>query len=347
MKPCFALFATVVLLSAIAACTPQHATVTLVAGNPNDTTTLYQPFGMCCDGKGNLLVADAGRNSILIIKPNGEATILAGTEKEGNQDGDQKTASFCSPSGVCCDKAGNIYVAGFGGQNIRKISPDGTVTTVAGTGEEGYVDGPANIARFSSPRGICIDSNGNLFVGDCWNHRIRKITPEGMVSTFAGGGKTGELVVNDWRDGADTTARFDAPCGMAIDQNNNLYVADANNSCIRKITPKGFVSTIAGKGKEKGLTDGAMGISRLNVPTELTVANDLTIYFSDTYNHCIRKIDNKGVVTTLAGTGQKGYAGAEPLNSQLSSPRGICIYKGNLYFAEWGNHVIRKIGIEK
>jgi sugar lactone lactonase YvrE len=332
------------VLLTFVACEPKPQQLVIVAGD-KDTTIFNQPFGMCADGKGNLFIADVGRHCITLLETNGKAAVYAGSDKEGNTDGDKKIASFNAPSGVCFDRSGNMYIAGFGGQNIRKITHDGKVITAAGTGALGYIDGPAGQARFSSPRGICIDSKGNLFVGDCWNHRIRKIDTNGIVSTFAGGGKTGELVVNDWKDGADTTARFDAPCGMAIDKNDNIYVADANNNCIRKITPDGYVSTIAGIGKQRGLVDGPAGVSKLSVPTELTVTDENEVYFSDTYNNCIRKIDKNGIVSTLAGTGKKGFSNGLPLESLLSSPRGIVVSKGKLYFAEWGNHIIRKLNL--
>jgi hypothetical protein len=316
----------------------------IVAGN-KDTTIFIQPFGMCADEKGNLFIADVERHCITQREINGKISVFAGSERDSNNDGAKKIASFRAPSGICFDRSGNMYIAGFGGQNIRKITPEGNVITVAGNSELGYIDGPADRARFSAPRGICIDSKGNLFIGDCWNHRIRKIDTNGIVSTFAGGGKTGEDSVNDWKDGADTTARFDAPCGMAIDKNDNIYVADANNSCIRKITPDGNVSTIAGIGKQKGLVDGPPGVSKLNVPTELTVTDENEVYFSDTYNNCIRKIDTKGIVSTLAGTGQKGFSNGLPLESLLNSPRGICVSKGKLYFVEWRNHIIRELSL--
>ena len=332
----------ILFVTVFISCTETRRPLTIITGR-NDTTILAEPFGMCSDTKGNLYVADVGRRCILKVDGKGEVSVFAGSDKEGTADGTLNDVSFVGPSGICFDKKGNMYIAGFGGQNIRKISPDGIVSTLAGTGKEGYLDGAAHSAKFSSPRGICADSKGNIFVADCWNHRIRKISPDGVVTTFAGGGKTGELVVNDWKDGADTTARFDAPCGMSIDKNDNLYVADANNSCIRRITSDGYVTTIAGTGKQKGLKDGPYGKSLLNVPTEVFVSSESEVYFSDTYNHCIRKIDKEGVVTTLAGTGQKGLTEVDPKNSLLSSPRGICIYKNYLFFAEWGNHTIRKL----
>nr|WP_321354869.1 NHL repeat-containing protein [uncultured Draconibacterium sp.] len=327
----------------LSACSQQSQPVLTTVAGTSDTTLLVEPFGMCTDGSGNFYIADVGKHCISRVTPDGVVELFAGTAKPGTADGKLKSAEFDSPSGLCFDKDGNLYVAGFGGQNVRKISPDGEVTTVAGTGEEGYRNGPADEAIFSSPRGVCIDSKGNIFVADCWNHRIRKISSDGMVTTFAGGGKRGELVVNDWKDGADTTARFDAPCGLAIDANDNIFVADANNNSIRKITPDGRVTTLAGTDHRKGLVDGTKEEAVLNVPTELFAASDGTIFFSDTYNHCIRKITPDGRVITLVGTGEEGYSEQEPLESLLSNPRGICVYNGYLYFVEMGNHSLRKL----
>ncbi len=150
-------------------------------------------------------------------------------------------------------------------------------------------------------------------------------------------------MVNDWKDGADTTARFDAPCGLAIDAADNIFVADANNNSIRKITPEGMVTTLAGTNHRKGLVDGTKDEAVLNVPTELFAAPDGTIYFSDTYNHCIREITTDGRVITLVGTGEKGFSEQEPQESLLSNPRGICVYNGYLYFVEMSNHILRKL----
>ncbi|MDX8338559.1 NHL repeat-containing protein [Draconibacterium sp. IB214405] len=327
----------------LGACNQSPKSILTTVAEISDTTLLVEPFGMCSDGSGNFYIADVGKHCISRVTPEGEIEVFAGTGNPGAADGKLKSAEFNSPSGVCFDKKGNLYVAGFGGQNVRKISPDGEVTAVAGTGEEGYQDGPADEAIFSSPRGVCVDSKGNIFVADCWNHRIRKISPDGMVTTFAGGGKRGELVVNDWKDGADTTARFDAPCGLAIDAQDNIFVADANNNSIRKITPDGKVTTLAGTDHRKGLSDGTKEEAVLNVPTELFAVSDGTIYFSDTYNHCVRKITPEGGVVTLVGTGEEGFSEKEPLESLLSNPRGICVYNGYLYFVEMSNHTLRKL----
>lgn len=330
------------LIALVSCQQPESSALEIVVGE-TDTTLFSEPFGICSDIHGNLYVADAGHNQIKLVSPEREVTVFAGNGDAGNADGAPSLASFNYPSGICTDGIGNFYVAGFGGQNIRKISAEGVVTTIAGTGEEGYVDGKGSIAQFSSPRGICIDSKGNLFVGDCWNHRIRKITPDGMVSTFAGGGKRGELVANDWRDGRDTAARFDAPCGMAIDKDDNIYVADANNNCIRKISPEGVVTTLAGIAGKRESRDGPYGESMLNCPTELVVGKNGTIYFSDTYGNQVKMISSDGFVSAIAGTGEPGRINGEPLASTISSPRGITISGKYLYFIEFDNRLIRRI----
>jgi DNA-binding beta-propeller fold protein YncE len=326
---------------------PALAQVSLkIIAGATDTTLFLEPFGMCLDDAGNLYVADAGHNCIKKVTPVGEVTVYAGTGKRGYADGPALWAMFDSPSGLCFDKTGNLYVAGFGGQNIRKITPDGMVSTVAGTGEEGHSDGSANQALFSSPRGICVDSKGNLFVGDCWNHRIRKITPDGVVSTFAGGGLRGELVKNAWIDGKDTASRFDAPCGLSIDKNDNIYVADANNNCIRKITPEGMVTTLAGMVDVRAQKEGFYGVSTLSCPTELFVANDGCIFVSATYGEQICRIDPSGLMTFVAGNGKKGNKNTEPLFSELDWPRGICLRGDELIWIEFGNRIIRTMRVD-
>jgi DNA-binding beta-propeller fold protein YncE len=192
------------------------------------------------------------------------------------------------------DGKGNLYVCSYAENTIRVVDAKGNVRSVITSRVEGYLDGPVAEARIRAPRGLVFDSRGNLFFSDCWNHRIRKITPAGIVSTLAGGGPTGVEAKAIWRDGTGAEARFFAPCGMAIDGDDNLYVADAENHRIRKITPRGVVTTIAGHGISgkagRGFADGPAAKSRLNTPTEVFVTADGSVYFSDTYGNRIRKI---------------------------------------------------------
>lgn len=192
------------------------------------------------------------------------------------------------------------------------------------------MDGIGEEAKFNYPRGIVIDSQGNLFVSDSWNHRIRKITSDGTVSTFAGGGKgalVNEVGANDedygtHKDGPDTTARFHTPCGLAIDSQDNIYVADALNHMIRKITKEGFVSTIVGNGTA-GYSEGSALEVSINTPTELTVAQNGEVIISDTYNNVVRKLTLDGNLVTLAGNGSKGDLDGLQIGSKIDYPRGI------------------------
>ncbi|MDR2208258.1 MAG: SMP-30/gluconolactonase/LRE family protein, partial [Azoarcus sp.] len=195
------------------------------------------PSDITIGAAGNLYVADTKNDRIRKITPTGEVSTLAGGE-EGFADGIGSDAKFDSPSGIAIDAAGNLYVVDTGNDRIRKITPAGEVSTLAGS-EEGFADGVGSDARFYGPASIASDAAGNLYVAGSGNNRIRKITPAGEVSTFAGG-KEG------FADGIGSTAKFSYPSGIASDAAGNLYVADIGNERIRKITPAGEVSTFAG-----------------------------------------------------------------------------------------------------
>ena len=231
------------------------------------------------------------------------------------------------------------YTAGFEGNRIRKISKDGIVTTIAGSDVYDFKDETGTEAQFRAPRGICIDPKGNLYVGDCWNYRIRKISPEGEVSTYAGNGKETAEYTGAYKDGKVLESSFDAPCGVSLDPNGNLYVADANNHKIRKISVDGIVSTIAGNGPvgkgNGGLKDGSYTESVLNTPTELFADTKGNVYFSDTYNNCIRKIDLNGIITTIYGMNEN--------QKDLNYPRGITKAGNSLYFVNHNNNCIKRI----
>ena len=182
-----------------------------------------QPFGMCLDRKGNLYVADSANHCVRRISPDGVVSTFAGSGVKGTVDGPAHQARFNTPSGVLSDGKGNLYVCSYEENSIRVVGPDGTVRSLVKYREEGYRDGSLSEARLQWPRGMVFDSKGNILFSDCWNHRIRKITPEGVVSTLAGGGPTGEDARATWRDGIGTEARFFAPCGLAIDRYDNLY----------------------------------------------------------------------------------------------------------------------------
>jgi sugar lactone lactonase YvrE len=270
---------------------------------------------------------------------------FAGSAEKGTVDGPVQQARFNTPSGVLGDGKGNLYVCSYEENSIRVIGPDGTVRSLVKSREEGYRDGSLAEARVHAPRGMVFDSKGNLLVSDCWNHRIRKITLQGVVSTLAGGGPTGEDAKATWRDGTGIEARFFAPCGLAIDNKDNLYVADAENHRIRKITPEAVVTTIAGSGasgKEGGgFADGPAAQSRLNTPTELAVTGDGVVYFSDTYGNRVRRITPDGMVSTVAGTGVAGLRDGPAEMAKMNWPRGIVLKGNSILFADFNNHLVR------
>src|SRR5207245_1130651 len=211
------------------------------------------PVGVAVDSAGNVYVGDSGNHTIRKITPSGVVSTLAGVAgSSGSVDGASSAARFYQPAGTAVDTTGNVYVADSGNYTIRKITPSGVVSTLAGVaGSSGSADGTGSAARFYNPRGVAVDSAGNVYVADTQNYTIRKITPAAVVSTLAGlAGSSGSV------DGTGSAARFYNPIGVAVDSAGNVYVADALNHTIRKITPAGVVSTMAGLARNIGSVDG-------------------------------------------------------------------------------------------
>ena len=245
----------------------------------------YRPFGVAADKAGNVYVADASNSTIRKITSAGVVTTLAGTAGViGSTDGSGSAAQFFYPFAVAVDGAGNLYVADTNNYTVRKITPSGAVTTLAGfAGFHDYSDGTGSNAGFGNLFGIAADSAGNVYVADNTYSTIRKITPAGMVTTLAGApGISGNA------DGTGSGARFSSPRGIAIDGAKNLYVTDQNNQTIRKITPAGVVTTIGGVAGSYGIADGTGPSARFMNPAGIAVASSGTLYVADSYNHEIR-----------------------------------------------------------
>jgi len=220
---------------------PQAREPLAIGGCRRPAASFYRPWVVAPDASGNVYVADYGLGAIRKVTPEGVVTTIAGLwGSPGSADGTGAAAQFLGPSGLVVLASGDIYVADQGNHTIRKIAPGGLVTTFAGTaGVQGSADGQGAAASFYHPFAIAVDSQGNLFVTDKDNKKIRKITPAGVVSTFAGSGAHGQS------DGSGTAASFYYPSGIAIDSADNVYVTDA--AAIRKITPAGVVTTFAGQ----------------------------------------------------------------------------------------------------
>jgi len=262
------------------------------------TARFWAPYGVAIGKAHTLYVADKVNYTVRAVSANGEVTTLAGgAGEQGVIDGSGSAARFFRPSAVAVDAVGTVYVADGDGHTIRRVTPDGVVTTLAGApGRQGSIDGIGDAARFHTPEGLATDAAGNVYVADFSNHAIRKVTPAGKVATFAG-----LAGVDGAADGTGSGARFTTPAGVATDKAGNIYVADTGNHTIRKIDPDRVVSTLAGLARSAGSADGAGSTARFDHPWGVAVDPSGTVYVADMGNHTIRKVTPNGVVTTLAG----------------------------------------------
>ncbi len=268
-------------------------------------------------------------------------TTLAGYAGSGSADGTGSDARFFEPQGVAVDSASNVYVADRSNHTIRKVTPAGVVTTLAGlAGSVGTPDGAGSAARFGYPQGVAVDSAGNVYVADGWNYTIRKVTPAGVVTTLAGLARSGGSV-----DGTGSAARFYWPSGVAVDSAGNVYVADTYNNTIRKVTPAGVVTTLAGRAGSWGSADGTGSAARFDYPSGVAVDSAGNVYVADLSNHTIRKVTPAGVVTTLAGlAGSSGSADGTGSAARFRQPSGVAVDSaGNVYVADNANNTIQKV----
>ena len=322
------------------------AVVTTLAGSfagardGNSTTArFHNPSAITLSG-GRLYVVDGFNHAIRTVTLAGDVTTLAGSmPANATVNGTGTAARFHFPNDVAVDAAGNIYVADSA-PTIRRITPQGVVTTFAGTsGFSGTQDGTGAAARFNFPAGITVDPNGNIFVADTNNHTIRKITPAGVVTTFAGlGGVPGD------HDGTGSQARFERPWDVVSDSRGNLYVADTYNNKIRMIEPSGVVTTFAGSGSF-GASNGIGTAASFAYPISITVDAARNLYVADFGSDTIRKITQGGVVTTVAGSAfGSGSQDGTGTAARFNSPYGLVSDAlGNLYVADTDNHTLRRV----
>ena len=372
-------------------------------GGPATSASFWDPSGLAIDSAGNLYIADASNNRIRKITPSGLTSTVAGNGSPGfsGDGGPATSASLNFPTGVAVDGAGNIYIADADNNLIRKVSTGGTIQTVAGNGVAGNSGagdgGPATSAPLNAPHAIAVDSTGNLYITA--NVRVRKVTPDGTINTFAGNGNIGvsgdggpatsaalnfpdglavdaigDVFIADTSNarvrkvgldgtittvagtslanfsgdgGSATTASLSDPSGVAVDGAGNLYIADFFNNRIRKVSPLGIITTVAGNGVAGASGDGGSAVSAsLNAPEGVAVDSTGNIYIADFDNDLVRKVNSAGIITTLVGTGVTGFSGdgGQATRSQLNSPADVVLdAAGNLYIADSGNNRIRKV----
>jgi gliding motility-associated-like protein len=267
-----------------------------------------------------------------------QVTTFAGGSSAGSVNGTGTAAKFGSSYGLATDLSGNIYVADYGNNLIRAITPAAVVTTLAGSGTAGSNNGTGTAASFNVPYGAAPDAAGNVYVADDVNNLIRKITPSGVVTTLAGkNGVAGSV------NGTGTAARFKNPFGVAADAAGNVYVADYGNNLIREVTPAGVVTTLAGSGSN-GATNGTGAAASFSTPDDLAVDPPGNVFVVDNGNNLIRKITPAGVVTTFAGTVSPGLVNGIGTAASFSNPTALTIdAQGNIYVADQKNSLIRKI----
>lgn len=313
-----------------------------------------QPYGLAVDSDGGLIVVDTYNNRIRKIK-GGQVTTIAGSSEKndaygfprgGYVDGDAAKAMFNKPRAAVVDSKGNIYVADTGNNSIRKIA-GGKVYTFAGTGVAGFSNGKGDKVKFNSPSGLAVDGSDNIYVADSLNHVIRKITPDGTVSTFAGVNSTD----GGYRDGPSLAALFNEPSDIDFDASGALYVLDCGNQLVRKISG-GRVTTFAGaKGEllegttylQGGFLNGPSAYARFNFPKGIDVADDGSIFIADTWNHRVRAIKPDGNVVTVVGTGLAGKVNGALSAASLNAPSDVLYYSGTLYISDMWNNSIRSI----
>jgi sugar lactone lactonase YvrE len=313
------------------------------------SAVLGYPSGVAQDSLGNTFFADTGNHRIRMIGADGLVVTIAGTGVYGRANGPGTSAQFAFPSSLAVGPDDNVYVADTYNHRICKLTrpavPGGswTVVNLAGTGIAGFVEGAGSVARFNFPYGVTLDTSGNVYVADSINHRIRKISSIGQVSTYAGSGTKGYL-----DHATASAARFDTPQGLVI-ADGSLYVADTFNDRIRKITVVGVnagdVSTFAGS--TTGFSDGAGVAAQFDTPSGIATDGLGALYIADEQNHKIRKIDSLGGVTTVAGTGVSGLVNGKSDVARFSAPTGVMVgLDGNLIVADAENHVLRRVAIK-
>ncbi len=318
-------------------------------GGPAISAQLFDAQTVCIDNSGNIYIADHGNHVIRKVNTSGIISIFAGNGALGylGDGGPATSAQLGYPYGVCADAAGNIYITDDYSHTIRKVDINGIISTVAGNGNFGYSgDGGLAInAELYAPCSICTDNIGNIYFVEFGTDIIRKINNSGIISTVAG---TPWINGNYGDGGLAIEAQLSSPTGVSVDNAGNIYIADVGNCVIRKVDPSGIITTFAGgAGIDYAGDGGPATLAQLRFPYFVHADNNGNVFISDTGNGVLRMVNSAGVIVTIAGNGILGYSGdgGPATSAQLAAPGGMCIdNSGNIYIADGGAHVVRKIG---
>jgi sugar lactone lactonase YvrE len=356
---------------------PSTPTATADAGVLATQFFMTWPYGVAVDAGGTLYIStcpDDREPQILTVDPAGVLKVYAGSGWGFAGDGGPALkANFACLGGIALGPDGSLYMADQGNNRIRRIDQSGVVSTVAGSGPGGSGQpargsfagdgGPATEAMLWAPTDVAVDQQGNLYIADHYNNRVRKVDAQGVITTIAGTGEAGFSGDGGPATAAQLSTRSNRAFGIppdtgmsiAVDAEGNVYISDSGNARIRKVNPDGIISTIAGTGEAGFSGDGGPATAaQIAYPSGLAVSSDGSVYFSDgstlkVTSNRIRKIDPDGIITTVAGTGSVGFSGdgGPATAATLSNPTGITFdAQGNLYFADDGNERVRKIGTD-
>ena len=320
---------------------------------PGEAARFGPAFGLAVDAEGRIYVADRESQLVRTVTPAGVVSTLAGTAGvDGERDGAAAVALFDYPNAIAVDATGDVYVADTGEyaesgsavDTIRKITHAEQVTTLAGAAGWGSSDGVGAAASFNNVGGLAVDAAGDVFAADTLNNTVRKITPSGVVTTVAGTAPPAFDLACPVADAVGADAKFCRPGALAADRQGNIYVADTGNHTIRRITPGGVVSTIAGQAGVPGIQDGTGTAATFNSPSGIAVDASGSIYVSDTGSHRIRKVSPSGVVSTLAGADWPTPFDAGYISQPGSRPTALTVDgAGTVYVIDNGMQTIRKL----
>ena len=322
----------------------------LASGTLQPLNTPVVPVSLLAAPNGDIYFSNQPFNSVLKLDTKGQLTVVAGNGLSGfsNDGGLAVKAALAGPVGLALDGAGNLYIADSQNNRIRRVSPDGTITTVAGTGQAGFSGdgGPASTATLALPTGVAVDNSGNLFIADELNYRIRKVNSSGTIVTYAGNGI--RAISGD--GGAATSASFVLPQDIAVDGRGNLYVADSTGCAIRRIDQSGSITTIAGNGQCGSTGDGGPAVNAQVVyPRGISVDEANNIYFAEEASNRVRRINAAGNIDTVLGGGDDEYSGDGGPSSKagIAGPITTAVDSlGRLIICDLGNRRVRRVGVD-